>query len=67
MKKRVIFFDKFEFPVMKGLDYLYDKAKPITDYLFINQPNDGFSMYFEEDFPKFAVPKEKTDREYVLL
>ena len=24
-------------------------------------------MYFEKGFPKFTVPKEKTDREYLLL
>ena len=67
MMEKTIFFDKFEFPVIKGLDYLKDENKPTTDYLFINERNDGFSMYFEKDFPKFTVPKEKTDREYLLL
>ena len=66
MTKRIL-FDKFEFPVIKGLDYLKDDKNVNPDYLFINDKNDGFSMYFEKDFPKFSVPKEKQDREYLLF
>ena len=67
MMEKTISFDKFEFPIVKGLDYLIDDKNSIIDYLFINERNDGFSMYFEKGFPKFTVPKEKTDREYLLL
>ena len=33
-------FDKFEFPILKGLEYLRDEEKPVTDYLFVNQPDE---------------------------
>ena len=46
LEKRVLFED-FEFPVVKGLEYLMDEENPTTDYLFINEPSEKFSMYFE--------------------
>jgi hypothetical protein len=63
--KRIL-FGKFEFPRMRGLEYLLDEEKPVTDYLFVNEPNERFSMYFEEGFPRFTVP-ENSDREYCLF
>ena len=45
LEKRVLFED-FEFPVVKGLEYLMDEENPKTDYLFINEPSEKFSMYF---------------------
>ena len=66
MTDKRILFGKFEFPRMRGLEYLLDEEKPVTDYLFVNEPNERFSMYFEEGFPRFAVP-ENSDREYCLF
>ena len=63
--KRILFGD-FEFPRIRGLDYLLDEKKPVTDYLFVNEPHDSFSMYFETDFPAFTLP-EGGDRPYALL
>jgi hypothetical protein len=61
-----IYFGMFEFPRMSGLEYLLDEGKTVTDYLFVNEPNERFSMYFEEGFPKFTVP-EHTSGEYCLF
>ena len=66
MSGRPILFDKFEFPRINGFVYLLDEEKPVTDYLFVNEPHEKFSMYFEKDFPIFKVP-ENTDRSYCLF
>ena len=63
--KRILFGD-FEVPRIHGLDYLLDEKKPVTDYLFVNEPSDSFSMYFEEGFPIFTVPKN-SERPYCLF
>ena len=63
--KRILFGD-FEFPRIRGLDYLLDEKKPVTDYLFVNEPRDCFSMYFEYGFPIFTVP-ENSERPYCLF
>lgn len=66
MNGKRILFDIFEFPKVNGLKYLLDEEKAITDYLFVNEPNDAFSMYFENGFPVFTVP-EKAERDYCLF
>lgn len=66
MTERHVSFGKFELPKMHGLEYLMDEEKPDSDYLFINEPHDGFSMYFEKDFPVFTVP-EDIERDYCLF
>ena len=63
--KRILFGD-FEFPRIRGLIYLLDEKKPVTDYLFVNEPRDCFSMYFEDGFPIFTVP-ENSERPYCLF
>ena len=55
MTRKRILFDKFEFPRVKGLEYLLDEKKSITDYLFVNEPHDGFSMYFENGFARVEL------------
>ena len=66
MTDKRILFGEFEFPRIRGLDYLLDKEKPVTDYLFVNEPHERFSMYFEEGFPIYAVP-ENSQRPYCLF
>jgi hypothetical protein len=66
LTKGRILFDKFEFPRLKGLEYLHDEKNDITDYLFVNEPHERFSMYFENGFPIFKVP-EDGDRSYFLF
>ena len=66
MTNKRILFGKFEFPRIHGLEYLLDEEKTVTDYLFVNESNERFSMYFEEGFPRFTVP-EHSDREYCLF
>ena len=63
--KRILFGD-FEFPKADGLEYIWNEKQPVTDYLFVNEPNDSFSMYFEKGFPIFTVP-ENSDRPYCLF
>ena len=63
--KRILFGD-FEFPRMQGLDYLLNEEKAVTDYLFVNEPDESFSMYFEDGFPIFSVP-DGSDRDYMLF
>ena len=63
--KRILFGD-FEFPRTNGLEYLLNEEQPVTDYLFVNEPHDSFSMYFENGFPVFAVP-ENSERSYCLF
>ena len=65
MTDKRILFDHFEFPVIKGLDYLCNEGRPVTDFLFVNEPHDEFSMYFENDFPIFKIP-ESNDCSYSL-
>ena len=67
LRKRVL-FDAFEFPRVSGLDYLMDEENPTTDYLFINEPHEKFSMYFERGQKPFEVTdKSTTDKEYCLF
>ena len=63
--KRILFGD-FEFPRTNGLEYLLNEEKPVTDYLFVNEPHEKFSMYFEDGFPIFVVP-ENSERPYCLF
>ena len=62
----IVLFDEFEFPIIKGLEYLKNDKIVSSDYLFINELNDGFSMYFEKDFPIFNVP-QNLSRNYALI
>ena len=66
MTEKKILFGKFEFPRVSGLQYLLDEEKVVTDYLFVNDPHDRFSMYFENGFPVFTVP-EDSKRPYWLF
>ena len=66
MTEKRILFDRFEFPVEKGLEYLINENVPETDFLLINEQHDAFSLMFEKDFPIFTVP-ENSDRPYCLL
>ncbi len=67
LEKRVL-FDSFEFPIIRGLNYLMDEENPTTDYLFINEPHEKFSMYFERGQKPFEVTdKSATDKEYCLF
>ena len=65
IEKRIL-FDKFEFPRINGFEYLLDEKKSVTDYLFVNGPDERFSMYFEDGFPPFTVPSAE-DRPYCLV
>ena len=62
----IVLFDEFEVPKIKGLEYLVNDSLVSSDYMFINELKDGFSMYFEKDFPIFTVP-ERTERDYGLF
>ena len=66
MAEKRILFDKYEFPKIKGLEYLVNEQVPISDYLFVNEPNDSFSMCFEKDFPIFEIP-ENLERDYCVF
>ena len=66
MTGKVIFFDEFKIPIVDGLEYLVDEQKQETDFLFINEPNESFSMYFERGFPLFTVP-QNSERNYGLF
>ena len=66
LTEKTISFDKFLFPVKRGLEYLVNEQLPETDFLLINEPGDAFSMTFENDFPIFKVP-EKSERDYCLF
>ena len=66
MTEKRILFDRFEFPVEKGLEYLINENVPETDFLLINEPHDTFSMTFEKDFPIFKVP-ENSEKDYCLF
>lgn len=64
--ERNILFDKYEFPIIKGLDYLINKEDIKSDYLFINEEHDSFSMHFEKGFPVFKIPKN-LERNYCFF
>lgn len=63
--KRILFGD-FEFPRTNGLRYLLNEELLVTDYLFVNESHNSFSMYFENGFPIFTVP-ENSERPYCLF
>ena len=56
----IVLFDEFEFPKIKGFEYLTDDKPLNSDYMFINELNEGFSIYFEKDFPVFNIPKNSS-------
>ena len=66
MTDKRILFDRFEFPVEKGLEYLINENVPETDFLLISGKHDAFSLMFEKGFPIFTVP-ENSDRPYCLF
>lgn len=66
MTEKTILFGDFEFPQANGVEYLMNENAPVTDYLFINDSHDAFSMYFEDGFPIFKVP-ESNERPYCLF
>ena len=66
MTEKRILFDGFEFPIIKGLEYLINENVPETDFLLVNEPSAVFSLMFEKDFPIFKVP-ENSERDYCLL
>ena len=66
MTEKRILFDRFEFPVEKGLEYHINENVPETDFLLISGQHDAFSLMFEKDFPIFTVP-ENSDRPYCLF
>ncbi len=61
-----ILFSDFEFPRTHGFEYLLNEQAPVTDYLFVNEVHDEFSMYFENGFPIFTVP-ENSEQPYCLF
>ena len=66
MTEKRILFDRFEFPVERGLEYLVNENIPETDFLLINEQHDAFLLMFEKDFPIFTVPKN-SDQPYCLF
>ena len=56
MTEKAILFGEFEMPVMAGLEHLVNEGGK-TVFLFINEPNESFSMYFEKGFPILSCPK----------
>ena len=66
MSDRRILFGDFEFPRTGGIEYLMDEKSSVTDYLFVSDRRDCFSMYFENGFPIFKEP-ENSDRPYCLF
>lgn len=64
-EKRILFGD-FEFPRARGFKYILNEDKSVSDYLFVNEAHDKFSMYFEDGFPIFMVP-ENSDGDYSLF
>ena len=65
MEKNVL-FDKYEFPLIKGYEYLINSDNLNSDYLFINEEHNKFSIHFEKDFPMFTIPKN-LERNYCFL
>jgi hypothetical protein len=41
-----VLYDRYEIPVIEGYEYLFDEKKPVTDYIFINEPTDGCGTKF---------------------
>jgi hypothetical protein len=66
MIEKPIVFEQFEFPRLSGLEYIVNEDISDTDFLFVNDQGDNFSMYFEKGFPIFTVP-EKSERDYGLF
>lgn len=66
MTEKRILFDRFEFPVEKGLEYLVNEGTEKTDFLIVNDKSDSFSMSFEKNFPVFTVP-ENSERDYCIF
>ena len=66
MTEKRILFEGFEFPIIKGLEYLINENVPETDFLLINEPSTDFLLMFEKDFPVFKVP-ENSERDYCLF
>jgi hypothetical protein len=66
MSRKCIIFDKYEFTMINGLKYVINENLSTSDYLFINEPNDNFSIHFEKEFPIFQVP-EQIERNYCLF
>ena len=66
MTDKRILFGEFEFPITGELEYMLNEKMPVTDYLFVSDRHDRFSMYFENGFPIFKVP-EDSDRSYCLF
>ena len=64
--EKKILFGGFEFPRARGFKYILDEGKSVSDFLFVNEAHDKFSMYFEEGFPIFMVP-ENSDNDYALF
>ena len=62
----IVLFDEFEVPKIKGLEYLVNDSLVSSDYMFINELKDGFSMYFEKNFPIFNIPKNSS-RDYCFF
>ena len=66
MTESWIIFGDFEFPIIKGLEYLTNESLSETDFLLINEPHQDFSLMFEKNFPIFSIP-EKPERDYCLF
>ncbi len=67
MTKKIV-FGEFEFPIFKGLNYIFNGNKEKSQFLFVNGPNEIFSMYFEDGMQRFIVPdKFHLSREYYLF
>ena len=66
MSGKRILFGGFEFPIIKGLEYIINENVPETDFLLINGPSESFSLMFEKDFPIFTVP-QNSYRDYFLF
>lgn len=66
MTEKKILFSEFEFPRARGFKYILNEDKSVSDYLFVNEAHNKFSMYFEEGFPIFKVP-ENSEIGYTLF
>lgn len=58
MTEKTILFDRFAFPRLRGLRYLCDECAASAEYLFVNDPLDRFSLYFEQGMTCFSLPEE---------
>ena len=66
MTEKRVRFDRLEFPIIKGLEYIVNERIENTDFLIVNDKGDAFSMTLEKDFPIFTVP-ENSERDYCLF